>query len=74
MIDGEGGIGPRHWKGRRGRRKAEKWIEKMVKNVRKVHSASDETIFKFFSFHKDPEENYLPKEIVTVEILNLIAL
>lgn len=46
----------------------------MVKNVRKVHSASDETIFKFFSFHKDPEENYLPKEIVTVEILNLIAL
>ncbi len=34
MIDGSGGAGPRHWRARVGRARAEWWIEKQVEQVR----------------------------------------
>jgi fatty-acid peroxygenase len=34
MIDGSGGAGPRHWRGRVGRARAEWWVERQIDQIR----------------------------------------
>lgn len=73
MIDGSGGIGIRHWRGRRGRNKVEKWMKKLVSQVRKGKiQAQEDSILHYFSLHKDPAGNLLPEHVVAVELMNLI--
>jgi fatty-acid peroxygenase len=33
MVDAFGAVGPRHWKGRRARARAEEWIREVIENV-----------------------------------------
>lgn len=73
MIDGSGGFGSRHRKGRKARKKAEKWIMKLVAETRKKEKRTpDSSILSHFSFHKDLQGKLLKKRIVAVEILNLL--
>lgn len=73
MIDGSGGLGPRHRRGRKARKKAEKWIMKLVTEKRKKEKrAPGNSILSQFSFHKDLQGKLLNKKIVAVEILNLL--
>lgn len=73
MIDSSGGFGPRHQKGRKARKKAEKWIMKLVTTTRKKEKrAPGSSILSQFSFHKDLQGKLLNKRIVAVEILNLL--
>ncbi len=75
MIEGAGSLGARHWRGRVGRRKTEKWIESIV---HKTRSASDkgesesQNALQRFSWHRDIEGNLLDRRIVAVELINII--
>ena len=73
MIDGSGGFGSRHRKARKARKKAEKWIMKLVSETRKKEKRSPgNSILSQLSFHKDLQGKLLKKRIVAVEILNLL--
>lgn len=73
MIDGSGGLGPRHYKGRKARKSAEKWIMKVVAEKRKKEKRSPGiSILSQFAFHRDLKGKLLKKRIVAVEILNLL--
>ncbi|WP_037373642.1 cytochrome P450 [Salinimicrobium xinjiangense] len=73
MIDGSGGFGLRHHKGRKARKKAEKWIMKLVTEKRRKEKKSPgDSILSQFAFHRDLKGKLLKKRIVAVEILNLL--
>lgn len=73
MIDGSGGVGPRHQKGRKARKNAEKWIMNLVAEKRRKEKKSPgNSILSQFSFHRDLKGKLLKKKVVAVEILNLL--
>lgn len=73
MIDASGAVGRRHRQGRTARKKAEKWISKLVDDIRNKRMRIEENSILFvFSFHKDLNGNLLEKRIIAVEILNLL--
>lgn len=73
LIESSGAVGPRHWRGRRSRKKLEKWLKKEVEKIRKGDSeVPQDSIFAAFSFHRDLEGNLLKKRVVAVEMLNLL--
>tara|TARA_R110002020_G_scaffold154714_3_gene335069 strand:+ start:28870 stop:30090 length:1221 start_codon:yes stop_codon:yes gene_type:complete len=71
MIDSSGAIGLRHYKGRLARKKAEKWIENLIKN-RRNRKSNEEYIFSLFSEHQNSADNKLTTSVVAIEILNLL--
>ena len=71
MIDSSGAVGLRHYKGRRARKKAEKWIMALVEEARSRNASEEKSILDRFSFYRENGE-LLNKRIVAVEILNLI--
>jgi fatty-acid peroxygenase len=73
MIEGAGTLGLKHWKGRRSRVRAEKWIGKLVERIRNNSLVvPDNTVIKEISLHRDLEGNLLPVEVAAVEIINII--
>ncbi len=73
MFESAAAIGPKHWKGRKARASAEKWIEDLIENVRNEQLAvSPDRALYTFSWHKDLEGNLLDKKTVAVELLNLL--
>lgn len=73
MYESAAAIGLKHWKGRRSRSKTEEWLETLVENVRegKMEVSKDRALYKF-SMHVDQKGNLLDKEVVAVELLNLL--
>lgn len=73
MIDAFGATGPRHWKGRVGRNRAEKWIRDMVERVRNGKLYVEETKPLYVvAWHRDLDGNLLDTQTAAVEILNLL--
>lgn len=54
MVDAFGAVGPRHWKGRRARNRAETWIRGVIEEVRngKLKAEEDSAVYAMAS-HKD---------------------
>lgn len=66
-------IGLKQYKGRKARRKSEKWIGEMVEDIReKKLSPSEDSVLYQFSWHKDLDGNLLDPQIVAVEVLNIL--
>ena len=42
MVDAFGAVGPRHWKGRRARTRAEEWIKRIIEDVRSGNIKAEE--------------------------------
>ena len=73
MIDGSGAVGVRYFKGKKGRKNAEKWIAKMVEELRgNKLTAPKDSVLSRMTFHKDMNGKLLPAETVAVEVLNII--
>ncbi|MGN8646533.1 cytochrome P450 [Gracilibacillus sp. HCP3S3_G5_1] len=66
-------VGPKHWKARWSRQKAESWVEDLVQKVRqeKIEVDQDRALYQF-SWHKDANGQLLKADIVAVELLNLL--
>ncbi|SFL57571.1 fatty-acid peroxygenase [Gracilibacillus orientalis] len=73
MFEHAADIGPKHWKARWSRQRAEGWLEDLVQQVRKekVEVDQDRALYQF-SLHKDPKGKLLKPYIVAVELLNLL--
>ncbi|UOQ84914.1 cytochrome P450 [Gracilibacillus salinarum] len=73
MFEHAADVGPKHWKARYSRIKAQGWLEDMVDKVRNHELAADQDRALYqFSMHKDHNGKGLEKSIVAVEILNLL--
>ncbi|MFB9865506.1 cytochrome P450 [Rufibacter immobilis] len=73
MVDGFGGVGPRHWKGKKARRRGEKWIMEFVEDVRagKIYVAED-TPARTILFYRDTNGKLLDTYIAAVELMNIL--
>lgn len=73
MIEGSGAVGPRHWRGRRARRRGEKWMSELVRRVRSgaLEPGSD-TALHVIATHCNRGGRELPDRIAAVEVLNIL--
>ncbi len=72
MIDAFGaGIGTRHIKGKRARNRAEKWMIRLIRQVRegRLHPRKDTTMY-IVSMHRGLDGNLMDERFTAVEILN----
>lgn len=73
LFESASALGPEHWIGRHARKELEDWIGELVEQVRNnVLQPPEGTALYNFSFHKDVGGKLLDKEIVAVEVLNII--
>lgn len=73
MIEGSGAVGWRHFRGRIGRARTELWLEDLVEQVRDHRlQIPGDAIFSQFCWYHDHQGDLLTKEVVAVELLNLI--
>ena len=73
LFESASALGPEHWMGRHARKELEDWIGELVEQVRNSELQPPEgTALNSFSFHKDIDGKLLDKEIVAVEVLNII--
>lgn len=73
MVDAFGAVGPRHWKGRRARDRAEDWISGVIEDVRTGKIKSNEGLpLHAIAFHKELNGNQLDTKMAAVELINVL--
>ncbi|WP_440896338.1 cytochrome P450 [Amphibacillus sp. Q70] len=66
-------IGPKHWQGRKNRNLLEKWLQKLIEEVRHqtLHAEEGTALYRI-SWFQDENGNLLNVETAAVEVLNII--
>ncbi|WP_040495363.1 cytochrome P450 [Fulvivirga imtechensis] len=73
MITSAGEIALDHYKGRRNRKKAEKWISGLINKVRSGKIIpGEQSALAVFAQHRDRDGNRLDERVAAVEILNVL--
>ena len=73
MVYAFGALGPRHWKGRRARTRAEEWIRKVIEDVRAGKLKVDEgSALYAMAFHKELDGSQLDTQMAAVELINVL--
>jgi fatty-acid peroxygenase len=73
MVDSFGAVGPRHWKGRRARGKAEEWIMGIIEEVRSGRlNAEEGTALHAMAFHRELDGSMLDTHMAAVELINVL--
>ena len=73
MVDAFGAVGPKHWRGKRARRRSEKWIGKIIKQVRSGKLLLDDMLpAAIIANHWDANGKQLNQKMAAIELLNLI--
>ncbi|MFG1892015.1 cytochrome P450 [Micromonospora sp. NPDC049051] len=73
MIEAAPALGPRHWRGRRGRRRSERWIGQVVDRERVgTLPAPDGSALRVIAEHRDARGRLLPRRTAAVELLNVL--
>jgi len=73
MIDAGAAVGPRHWRGRWARNRAEHWIEGLVEDVRAHRLAVDEgCALHATAWHREMSGELLDKRTAAVELINVM--
>lgn len=73
MIDGSGGIGPRNWRGKQGRQRAEAWIEGVLEQIRTQELiVPDDSAAYAFAWYRNPNGALLDRHTAAVELLNVL--
>ncbi|WP_061571097.1 cytochrome P450 [Bacillus atrophaeus] len=73
MVDAFGAVGPRHWKGRRARPRAEEWIRDIIENVRagKMEAEKGTALYEM-AFHTELDGSRLDTQMAAVELINVL--
>lgn len=73
MVDGLGGIGPRYWKGKIARSRAEEWIGGVIEDVRsgKLNVEESSPLYAM-AFHRELDGSQMDTQIAAVELINII--
>ncbi|OKI49902.1 cytochrome P450 [Micromonospora sp. CB01531] len=73
MIDSPTTVGPRHWRGLLGRRRAERWTADLVEQARTGDLPAPEgSALRVVAEHRDEQGRLLPRRIAAVELLNVL--
>lgn len=73
MVDAFGAVGPRHWKGRRARSRAEEWISGVIEDVRAGKLKAEEgSALYAMAFHKELHGGQLDVQMAAVELINIL--
>ncbi|WP_030274612.1 cytochrome P450 [Micromonospora globosa] len=73
MIEAPAALGPRHWRGRLGRRHAQRWAGELIERVRAgAVPAPEGTALAVVAGHRDERGLPLPRRIAAVELLNVL--
>ncbi|MCC9137420.1 cytochrome P450 [Pontibacter silvestris] len=73
MVDAFGAVGPRHWRGKRARSRGEKWIGKVIKDIRKGKlEVREGTAAHAMAWHRDINGELLDIHMATVELMNVL--
>lgn len=69
MVDAFGAVGPRHWKGRRARPRAEEWIEVMIEDARAgLLKTTPGTALHEMAFHTQEDGSQLDSRMAAIEL------
>ncbi|GGJ88750.1 cytochrome P450 [Lentibacillus kapialis] len=73
MIDAFGAVGPRHWKGRMARNRSEKWVRRLIRQVRSGdrHPREGTALYEI-AWHRNLNGKLLSLQIAAVELLNVL--
>ncbi|MBD7912768.1 MULTISPECIES: cytochrome P450 [Clostridium] len=73
MIDAFAAVGPRHWKGKKARDRAEEWIKNIIENVRIGKFLADaDSALHAMSFHKELDGSYMDSHVAAAELINIL--
>lgn len=73
MVDAFGAVGPRHWEGRKARKRAEAWIEEIIEQIRNEKLDSPEgTAAYAMAWHRELDGKTLDKHMAAVELINVL--
>lgn len=73
LFDNAGDVGPSHWRARFDRKRANAWIEGVIKQIRAGEHLPDEhAAAHVMAHHRDEAGNLLPARIAAVELLNVL--
>ena len=73
LFDDAGAVGPRHWRSRLARKRADRWIEGVVREIREGRiQPAEGTAAQVLPQHRDPDGELLSPRIAAVEVLNVL--
>jgi fatty-acid peroxygenase len=73
MVDAFGSMGPRNWRGKRARHRTERWIKRIIKQVRNNKLPADKTSALYLTaHHKDETGELFDLQMAAVELLNIL--
>lgn len=73
MIDGSSSVGLRHWRGRLARKRMEKWIGKLINQVRSKNTQTPTpSILQEVALHRDLNGDLLKTRTAAVELPNVL--
>jgi fatty-acid peroxygenase len=73
MVDAFGAVGPRYWKGKMARSRAEEWISGVIEDVRSGRLNTDENSALYaMAFHKNPDGSMLATQMAAIELINVL--
>ncbi|HSW42774.1 MAG TPA: cytochrome P450 [Patescibacteria group bacterium] len=72
LFEGVATFGPRHWAARLARRRLERWLAGLVRDVRAGRLPADGTPLAVFAWHRDLEGRLLPPRVVAVDLLSVL--
>ncbi|WP_324676907.1 cytochrome P450 [Hymenobacter sp. GOD-10R] len=73
MVDAFGGVGPRHWRGKRARSRAEKWIEGIIKQIRKEKlQVPEESAAYRMAWYREPDGKLMDSRMAAIELINIV--
>ncbi|MFL6214652.1 MAG: cytochrome P450 [Blastocatellia bacterium] len=73
LIEGPGTAGPRHWRGRWGRRTTERWLGDLIDAVRRRELVPSEASALYtIAWHRELDGKLLDKKVAAVELINLL--
>lgn len=73
LFEYAGNSGPKHWRARLARKRANHWIKKLVQEIRAGHFHPPETSAAYvIAIHRDPNGQRLDAGVAAVELLNVL--
>lgn len=73
MVDGFGAVGPRHWKGRKARNRAEDWIQNIIEDLRSGKLEADKnSALHAMASYKDVNGKQMDSKMAAIELINVI--
>jgi fatty-acid peroxygenase len=73
MIESPAAVGPKHWRGRFERKRAEKWAGGLIEEVRAgILSVPEGCALQVIAQHQDPNGELLNRHVAAVELINVL--